>query len=583
MDSQKKELDKKLSIDLMNQLSNILDGNNVTLDEIKTINYETDYFVVELNIVWEFMIEYSETKIAGGSYIGEKCNTVDDIEDITEELEKKVKYNKNLRTKFINDFRGLGREAILKSNKKYPIKEFGDFSAKETCSNCNGKCKVTCNSCGGQGKHRCTNCYGSGRVTKFRYDNYNKRQESYSAYCDSCNGRGHKNCSSCSGNGKITCPTCSGYGYFMITREIDAITKPFYFVYSDSNLINEELEKFLNKRKIEFLNETIYFEFYKHKSDYEDEEQFVYLGNSVIIKEDFSVKEKEYTCYAFSNPPHVFIKPAIFDDLLENEIKLIDEKKAISKKKALELFNNYSKLPVLDKAIKNISTNRKKDKEDTSNYVIKSCQGYITKNSATIIANHINKFMDKISPSYTPLIWILGLFLVFIIGIVFFEYSLEEKGTKIIFESISTFIFICLILALILYPIDLLLTLFKRRKIPSEYRQKLRYKEPLKLFTQGSFVILLFIFGYGLLSNENYLPRSNGVPQYILLKNLNDGCEIFENNGFDICEKTGLNRVIVDLPILKKTPIKYTELKYVNKLRNQIIRDSFYLYNRNLK
>lgn len=580
---EEKQIGKKLSIDLIKQVSNILDGNNVTLDDIKIINYKTDYFEVELNIIWKFTIEYTENKSAGGTYIGIMCNSIEELEDITKELKYKVESDKNLRTEFIENFKELKRDAILKANKKYQIKEFGNFSAKKTCSNCNGKCKVKCNSCGGYGTHRCINCYGSGKVTKFRYDNYNKRQESYSAYCDSCNGRGHKNCSSCSGNGKISCPTCRGYGYFMITREIKAVTKPFYIVYSDSKFMNEELEKFLNKRKIEFLNETIYFEFYKHKSDYEDEEQFVYLGNSVIIKEDFNVKDKEYTCYAFSNPPHAFIKPSVFDDLLGNEIKLFDEKKAINRKKALELFNIYSKLPVLDKAIKNISVNRKKDKEDTSNYVIESCQGYITKNSATIIANNINKFMDKISPTYTSSIWILGLFLLFIISIVFLQYSLEEKGTKAIDDSIIVFLILNLILMLTIYPLDLFLTWIKRKKIPSEYRQKLRYKEPIKLFNQGSFIILLFILTYGILSNKNYLPKTNGMPQYVFLKFLNDGCEISENNGFDICDKTGLNRVIIDLPILEKTPIKYTELKYINKLRNEMTKDSFYLFNRNLK
>jgi hypothetical protein len=585
MDIQKEQLGKKLSNDFMNQLSNIIDGNNVTLNEIKMINYEIDNFEVLLNIVWKFMLEYNDTKSAGGSYIGTRCNTINDLEYITNELEYKVKTDKNLRTGFITNFTELGREGILNATKKNLIKKFGKFSVKDTCHNCNGKCKVKCNSCGGHGTHRCSNCHGSGRVTKFRYDNYNKRQESYSAYCDNCNGRGNKNCSSCSGTREVSCLTCNGYGYFMIIRELNAITKPNYFVYSNSKLMNEELEKYLNKRKIEFLNETIYFEFYKHKSDYEDDEQFIYLGKSTILKQYFSVKIEEYTCYTFSNPPHAFIKPPIFDDLFVNEVELIkkEKKKAISKKKALELFNSYSKFPVLDKAIKDISINRKKDNENTSEYVIKSCQGYITQNCALVFSNYINKFMDKVSPSYSPFIWFFGLFFLSIIGVVYFEYLFEEQGTKVILESIITFIGVSFILMLIFYPLDLLLTWLKRRKIPSEYRQKLRYKEPLKLFSQGSFIILSVVLAYGILSNKNYLPKTNGMPQYILLKNLNDGCENFENNGLDICQKIGLNKVIIHFPLLNKIPIKYDELKYINKLRNTNIRDSFYLYNRNYK
>jgi hypothetical protein len=77
--------------------------------------------------------------------------------------------------------------------------------------------------------------------------------------------------------------------------------------------------------------------------------------------------------------------------------------------------------------------------------------------------------MDKVSPSYSSLIWAIGLFLLSIINIVFFEYTFEKKRTSVIFEPL--FIIIIMIVALIIYPINLLIVYFKRRRIPLEYRQ----------------------------------------------------------------------------------------------------------------
>ena len=584
-----KEYDKELSKNLIQYLSNIIDGNNATINDVKSIDYEVENITAELNIIWVFFGEYAESSKAGGSYIGESCNSIYELKNITNKLIEKAKFDKNLRIPFINTFKELERDGISKANKNYIIKDFGKFSTKETCHTCNGKCKITCNSCGGNGKHRCNSCGGTGRSTQYRYNTYMKRQESYPTSCSNCNGRGTRTCSSCSGTGKVRCNNCKGHGFFVITRHIVAKTKPNFFIKTNSVLINEELQLYLNKKDILFLNESIYFEPSNEKAHIkkDEEEVFTYYGESVVIKQNFSVKIKEYTCYAFSNPPIPFIKPTIFDDLFINEIEFLNskegQKKYISKKKALSFFDSYSKLPILDKAIKEIASVREKNKENTTDSLIKATQGFISSNIASALSNHINKFMDKVSPTYSPLIWVIGLLFSFIVTIVFFEYSVEEQGTKIIFDSIIKFVIMSFILIVIIYPLDLLLTLLKRMKIPTEYRQKLRYKEPLKLFTLGSFIILSLVLSYGILSNKNYVPKSNGMPQYIALKILNDGCEIFKDNNLDICEKIDFNKVITYFPVIHRIPIHSDEIKYINKLRREYTMDIFYLQNNKFK
>ncbi len=552
------EYDKELSKNLIQYLSNIIDGNNATINDVESIDYEVENITAELNIIWVFFGEYAESSRAGGSYIGKSCNSIYELEDITDELIKKAKFDKNLRIPFINTFKELERDGISKANENYLIKDFGNFSTEEICHTCNGKCKITCNSCSGNGKHRCSSCSGTGRSTQYRYNTYTKRQESYSTSCSTCNGRGTNTCHPCSGTGKVRCNNCKGHGFFIITRHIVARTKPNFFIKTDSALINEELQLYLNKKDILFLNESIYFEPSNQKAHIENDEEeiFTYYGDSVVIKQDFRVKIKEYTCYAFSNPPIPFIKPTIFDDLFINEIEFLNskegQKKYMSKKKALSFFDSYSKLPILDKAIKEIASVREKNKENTTDSVIKSTQGFISNNVASTLSNHINKFMDKVSPSYSPLIWAIGLLLLSIINIVFFEYTFERKGTNIIFEPLFTFIITSIVIALIIYPLNLLIVYFKRRKIPLEYRQKLRYKEPFKLYMIGASTIFILVSGYGILSNKGYLPKTNGIPQYILFDSVNKGCIFLQEKDLDICQKIGLYEMIAKLPIIQK-------------------------------
>jgi hypothetical protein len=55
------EYDKELSKNLIQYLSNIIDGNNATINDVKSIDYEVENITAELNIIWVFFGEYSES------------------------------------------------------------------------------------------------------------------------------------------------------------------------------------------------------------------------------------------------------------------------------------------------------------------------------------------------------------------------------------------------------------------------------------------------------------------------------------------------------------------------------------------
>ena len=71
-----KEYDKELSKNLIQYLSNIIDGNNATINDVKSIDYEVENITAEINIILVFFGEYAECFKAGGSYIGESCNSI---------------------------------------------------------------------------------------------------------------------------------------------------------------------------------------------------------------------------------------------------------------------------------------------------------------------------------------------------------------------------------------------------------------------------------------------------------------------------------------------------------------------------
>ena len=54
-----KEYDKELSKNLIQYLSNIIDGNNATINDVKSIDYEVENITAELNIIWVFFGEYA--------------------------------------------------------------------------------------------------------------------------------------------------------------------------------------------------------------------------------------------------------------------------------------------------------------------------------------------------------------------------------------------------------------------------------------------------------------------------------------------------------------------------------------------
>ncbi|WP_406812093.1 hypothetical protein [Histophilus somni] len=98
-----------------------------------------------------------------------------------------------------------------------------------------------------------------------------------------------------------------------------------------------------------FCQEKIAFDHVK-SGTINDSNYFVYYGKVASLEQHFQLQGKNYTCYAFSNPPYPFVRPAIFDDIFADELNFLEQalsnKNKIDKKKAFVFFKRYANQPI---------------------------------------------------------------------------------------------------------------------------------------------------------------------------------------------------------------------------------------------
>ena len=137
----------------------------------------------------------------------------------------------------------------------------------------------------------------------------------------------------------------------------------------------------------------------------------LYSGSSTAVRLPFGLKGKAYTCYAFSNPPYPYVRPAVFDDLFTDKLEFLQKqlngKGKLGKRKAVAFFNRYAGQPVLDDAMREIALCRTSADQDTGHAVQTVCQGFISTEMAARLADVLNLIIDKVSPAYSPTVWVL--------------------------------------------------------------------------------------------------------------------------------------------------------------------------------
>lgn len=508
--------DLGLSENLIFQLRNLIDGNQIRGDELKEISHKIYETTIRLGYVWTFEPSIRTNKIAGGSsadihfgrseyYFDEHTNKICNI----------IQKDKSLRTEFLGQFVDNGHNALLAFYKSHTIKYFDTFSYSYDCYSCDGNGYTKCTNCR-DGKVNCSYCDGSGRIKSYRDKYYQGRfveRETVYNTCYNCFGSGKNTCQRCGGTTRVKCSSCGGAGYFTEYRHITAIAKPSYAVDVSSEQYGDILKNFLSNNTLEFIVEHAHFELILHNGEkVANKEGFIYDADNFITELTFEIQDKQYTCVAFANPPYAFVRPPIFDDIFADELALIaeiNEDGIVTASEAYKFFNKYQGQPILDKAMVEIAQTRKSVDADTSAIIHRLCNRFVGDEVAKTISAFLNQCIDKVSPAYSKWTWIIGTFIFCVIACIGVEMWTEHFFKEsIIWTTISTFgvmLGVWLIWAFILWSVSSSIVMFKRRKIPKEYRQKMRNSESYKMANRFalSACILGAICGYLAIRKSN--------------------------------------------------------------------------------
>lgn len=528
--------DLKLNEPFIMGIKNLVDGNQAKESDVREISHKLYDFTSSLKITWSFDASYDEQKEAGGKKASTNFNSKEAFNQHTNHLLQQARYDEYSREDFLNSLRNNEAYAIALADYTQNLYTFESFSLYEGCHNCQETGKIQCHTCRGKGKTTCPTCSGSGRNTCSYCNGMGRKQEwkteyrsngdsqttSVSVFCNMCGGSGKKTCSNCGGSGKLRCSNCggkgelscshcNGCGYFITTRTVSAFASPEHFINVDSTEYAENLNNFLSHQKLNFIAEHLPYK-QSNEEKGESTHDFYYNAAHTITELNFSVFDKNYT----ANPPFAFIRPFIFDDLFSDELKKLqdmDADKKITHKEAFDFFSHYTNQPVLDLAFKSIAKIRTNANDKLAYVVKESCDYYISDKSALSLSELMKKTLDKISPVYSPWTWYgLGAILWVLLSIIAYGYFEINFKQHYIITTIVAFIgllIFCGISGLVLWAISSLVTMFRRRKVPLEYRQKMRNSEAFSQFNKISTIFLILGAMLGIFTTYEYLPKTN--------------------------------------------------------------------------
>lgn len=525
------------------QIQNLVDGNQVSRNDVQKTHSEIIDVNFDIDVSWNFYGKMYENRTAGGSAVAEHFDYHKDrFEQHTQYLLEISQYDQNQRQGFIGYVIEQQKQSLVLADKDQKVHDFPEFSYYETCTTCSGKGKVRCSGCGGRGTHTCSICSGTGSTTT-TYTAYNYATKSYTpqyhtSSCSSCSGSGRKTCGTCGGSGQTTCSTCQGYGYFTTIRKVTLYAHPRYRIEFNTPAFEEEVVEFmqgLSPKVGDFLVSKTDCEFLGYTATDREYETFSYHSQTFLCSLEYKVLDKQYFGLAISNPPLPFIKAPIFDDLFADEItelRKIGYDGKITHKEAFGFFTKYLWQPVLERSLKDIARNREAKNDDFTNVIMQNCDGYITENSASYFSNMINNMLDKISPAYSIITWLVGGGIFSIITFFFAELIFEStiKDTPIFSTIMLLMVFIasCFIIGLMLTAISSIVVLIKRRKIPKEYRQSMRNREAYFNMLKISSLSLILGAVFGLTTLK--------FPQIKLVNHFHSIVQKLDKN-YDFCNK----------------------------------------------
>lgn len=533
----KQQLEKELPQILLTSVQNIIHGNHVKGKELTLDHSAVFPFKLTVTIDWNFILKWNNEWIAGGKPAAvHSGKDVNHFEALHENHVDDATNNKIRRLDFINDYKNAGPRGLVYNQNK-TIHEYPTHSYQYHCDQCRGHGEYNCSNCTGSGKKQCNHCWGTGQVqetyTEYNYSNRNYEQHLRYVSCGHCHGGGRTTCYNCSGSGRQQCSTCSGYGYFTYYRSSYLVAIPYNQYGVNCQKHAQELIDYLSECNHEHLYQQIYFNGFNYEPNGQSYERFTYYGDSFITEIFANLRSTQHHIVGYSNPPLPFIRSGIFDQLFIEEITALeqyqDTGKKISKEKALKFFNEFSGQPVLERSLRGVAKHRTSSSQDHTAMIQELCSYFITQLSAQRLSNGINAILDKVSPAYSGIVWSIAAFIYFISAGIYIEYLFETSvinGVWSLILEIISFIFFTLLYyclySIVTFLLSVAVCTYTSRNVPTEFRQKIRNKEPF--FTTafaGSFlVIIMGVYGYTAY-NKTWLPHAGPTLLNFLFKSAN--------------------------------------------------------------
>ncbi len=533
----KDQLEKELPQILLSSVQNIIHGNHVEGKELILERSAVYPFKLTVTIDWNFTSEWNNERIAGGKPASIHSGIrLSDFESIHDNHVHDAANNKIRRLDFINEYKNFGSKGLVYNQKK-TIHEYPTHSYQYYCDNCGGDGECNCSNCSGNGRVQCNNCWGAGQVQEnyTEYNNWNKTYEQHSRYvsCARCGGGGRTTCYSCSGSGRQQCSPCSGYGYFTYYRSTYLVAVPYNQYHVNCQEHAQKLVDHLAGCNHDHLYQHIYFNGFNYEPNGQSHERFTYYGDSFVTEIFTNLRSIQHHIVGYSNPPLPFIRSGIFDQLFIEEITALeqyqDKGEKIPKEKALKFFNEFSGQPVLERSLRGVAKDRTSTSQDHTEMIRELCSYFITQNSAQRLSDGINAILDKVSPAYNGLVWIIAALIYFVAAGIYIEYFLETFNISSIWDLILElviFLFFTLLYycaySIITYLLSITVCTYKSRNIPVEFRQKFRNNEPFlaTAFIGSFFVIIMGIYGYAA-HHKTWLPNAGPTLLNLLFKSVN--------------------------------------------------------------
>lgn len=518
--------DTRLVDNFHRQIADLIQGNQVDKSEIKKIGCETCRCHIGYKVNWQFVPIVDTQKLIGNCAVSQHFGyNFSQFEQETKQRLAIGKSHKPIREKFIQQILEQDGQSLADAAKQHRIWDFGQHSVNEECSPCRGSGRVTCSACGGSCRQSCFSCGGRGSTTQTRWvQDYNgqSRSETYQQSCYGCGGSGTQTCNRCGGSGRQQCNQCGGQGLFTYIAQVVVQAKPSVQISVESTLSKSELLEFLLRFPVARIVDYLNMKLSGHRDTAEDIWQIAYEAESKVIELDIGLRNKQYLAAALSESILAFRKPPIFDDIFIEEItdlqKIFSKTKKLNHTLARKFFETYSGQPVLDGAMKTIAKLAGDKQSQAGQEVIDACQGYISTTSADLLGQSVVKLLDKVSPPNSFWSWAVIMALPFLLIFLTTQSLFETIADNWLNTSVAVlFAFATAVITTVLISplavlVSSLVSYWRRRAIPVEYRQKGRNWLPLKFFIKTAMVVSFLGMSVGLLARHDWIPRWENKP-----------------------------------------------------------------------